>query len=65
MTYKYVDGKLIETQHFKWTSSVPPAFGINLAIGSSDTVALPGLIPNSLSEFPAVLSIEYISGWAK
>jgi hypothetical protein len=63
-TYKYVDGKLILAQHFKYTAHGAAQFGVNLGVGSSES-DLPGLQPNSLSEFPMPLSIQYISMWAK
>ena len=63
--YKYVDGTLIYAQHFKWTSSGTAQLGINLAVGSSNTSALPGLEPTSLGQFPSSLSIKHIRIWAK
>jgi hypothetical protein len=63
--YKYVDGTLVYAQLFKWTARGAPQLGINLAVGSSETSKLPGLQPNSLSEFPATLSIKHIKVWVQ
>ncbi len=60
--YKYFDGTLVYAQQFKWTSPGTAQLIVNLAVGSGN---LPGLQPNSLSEFPAMLSVEHISVWAK
>lgn len=60
--YKYVDGTLIYAQSFKWTSRGPAQLGVNLAVGSPN---LPGLLPTSVSEFPAALSIDHITIWSK
>lgn len=64
-TYKYVDGQLIYAQHFIWSASGAAQMGETLAVGSSDTADLPGLVPTSLSEFPVTLGIQYIAIWAK
>lgn len=63
-TYKYVDGRLVYAQYFKYTSPGAAQLGINLAVGSSAD-GLPGLQPNSASEFPAVMSIQYMCIWGK
>ena len=65
MVYCYLDGTLLSSQAFKWTSKGEAQFGINLAVGSSDTANLPGLQPNSLNEFPAALSVEHFTIWAQ
>ena len=59
-TYKYVDDELIYAQFFRWTASTPAQIGINLAVGSSEPF-LPGLIPNSLSEFPSKLQVASLT----
>lgn len=61
-TYKYVDGVLILAQTFQWTSNQPAQVGINLAVGSNDS-GNTGLIPNSLSEFPAALQLASLTLW--
>ena len=63
-TYKYVDGELIYAQNFRWTAAGAAQLGVNLGVGSSEA-DLPGLQPNSLSEFPMKLSVQYITIWAK
>ncbi len=63
-TYKYVDGRLIDAQTFKWTAPGAGQLGINLAVGSSAS-GLYGLQPRSTSEFPIVNSIETIGIWGK
>ncbi|HEY3838800.1 MAG TPA: family 16 glycosylhydrolase [Bryobacteraceae bacterium] len=63
--YKYLDGTLIYAQTFKWTAKGAAQLGVNLAVGSSETTSLPGLEPTSLSEFPAVLSIDHITIWGQ
>ncbi len=63
--YSYVDGTLISAQSFKWTAAGAPQFGINLAVGSSNSGALPGLQPDSEAEFPAALQIDHLTIWAK
>jgi hypothetical protein len=65
MEYSYLDGKLIHAQEFKWTAKGEAQFGINLAVGSSNTDSLPGLQPTSLGEFPAALQIDHFTIWAK
>lgn len=65
MVYAYLDGTLISAQAFKWTSKGEPQFGINLAVGSDGVANLPGLQPNSLSEFPAVLAVDHFTVWAQ
>jgi Glycosyl hydrolases family 16 len=62
--YKYVDGKLIFAQAFRWTAEGAAQLGVNLAVGSSGK-NLPGLQPTSLDEFPSALSIDHITIWAK
>jgi hypothetical protein len=62
--YKYVDGTLVQADHFTWTSHGAAQIGVNLAVGSNVST-LPGLQPNSLSEFPAVLSVDHITIWGK
>ena len=64
MVYSYVDGTLISAQAFKWTSKGEAQFGINLAVGSN-MASLPGLQPNSLSEFPAALQVDHFTIWAQ
>jgi hypothetical protein len=56
-TYKYVDGKLIYAQYFKWTASGAAQFGVALAMGSNE---IPGLTPTNYGDFPAAVSIQYI-----
>lgn len=63
--YKYVDGTLVSAQSFTWTSGGPAQIGVNLAVGTSATGILPGLQPNSPTEFPMVLSLEHLYVWAK
>jgi hypothetical protein len=63
-TYKYVDGQLVYAQKFRWTAHGAPQLGITLAVGANKQ-GLTGLQPNSLSEFPMQLSIQFISIWAK
>lgn len=60
--YKYVDGTLVYAQRFQWTAAGAAQLGVNLAVGSWN---LPGLQPNSLSEFPSALSVDHITIWAK
>lgn len=61
--YKYVDGKLIYAQEFRWTARGPAQLIVNLAVGSS-LPELEGLQPTSLAQFPSALSVEYIKIWA-
>ncbi len=63
--YKYVDGTLVYAQSFVWTAKGAAQLGINLAVGSSETAALPGLEPTALSEFPVALSVDHITIWAR
>jgi hypothetical protein len=63
--YKYVDGRLVHAQSFRWTAKGAAQLIVNLAVGSSDTVNLPGLQPTSVSQFPSALSIDHISIWVK
>lgn len=63
-TFKYVDGRLIYAQFFKWNAASAGQLGINLAVGSNSS-GLPGLHPNSLGEFPAKIQVESISISAK
>ncbi len=63
--YKYVDGTLVYAAYFTWTASGSAQMIVNLAVGSSDTLDMPGLQPVSLSDFPSSLSIESITVWAK
>jgi hypothetical protein len=60
--YKYVDGTLVLATYFKWTSGGPAQFGVNLAVGFP---AMPGMLPTSLSQFPARISIDSITIWQK
>jgi hypothetical protein len=62
--YRYVDGTLVLADKFVWTSKGPAQMGINLAVGSN-LASLPGLQPNSLTEFPVALSIDHITIWGK
>ena len=61
-TFKYVDGQLVYAQNFWWTAPGPAQFGVGLAMGSDE---IPGLVPYSYSDFPAALSVQYITVWAK
>jgi hypothetical protein len=61
----FLDGTLLRTTNFKWTSPSPAQFIINLAVGSSNTTGLPGLQPTSLHEFPAKLRIEHLTVWGR
>lgn len=63
--YKYVDGTLVYAQNYKWTSAGPAQLGVNLAVGTSNSKDMPGLQPNSLSEFPSALCVDHIRIWAK
>jgi hypothetical protein len=60
--YKYVDGTLIKATWFKWTSNGPAQFGINLAVGTPN---MPGLLPTSVSQFPARISIDSLTIWQR
>lgn len=62
--YAYVDGTLVSAQSFRWTAKGEPQFGINLAVGSNAS-NLPGLQPNSWSEFPAALQVDHFTIWAQ
>jgi beta-glucanase (GH16 family) len=62
--YKYLDGTLVYAQSFQWTAPGPAQLIVNLAVGSS-LHSLPGLQPNSRSEFPSALSVDHIAIWAK
>lgn len=63
-TYKYVDGQLIYANYFRWTAPGPAQLGIVMGVGSNEA-DLAGLTPNSLSEFPMSLAIQYITIFAK
>jgi beta-glucanase (GH16 family) len=63
--YKYVDGQLVRATNFKYTSPGPAQLLVSLAVGSDNTTDLPGLQPNSASEFPIILSVDHITVWAK
>jgi beta-glucanase (GH16 family) len=58
-TYKYFDDKLIRASYYTWTSNQQAQLGVNLAVGSNNSGA-PGLMPNSLSEFPSALQLQSI-----
>ena len=60
--YKYVDGTLVYAQNYKWTAPGPAQLLVTLAVGG-DATKLPGLQPNSLSEFPSALSVEHVTIW--
>ena len=63
--YKYVDGTLVYAESFRWTAKGAAQLGVNLAVGTNASVSMPGLKPTSLTEFPAVLSVDHITVWAK
>lgn len=63
-TYKYVDGLLVYAQNFVWSAPGAAQLGVALAVGSNEAGAT-GLQPNSASEFPSAISLQYIGIWAK
>lgn len=60
--YKYVDGTLILATYFKWTSGGPAQLGINLAVGFP---GMPGMLPTSIYQFPASISIDSLTIYQK
>lgn len=61
-TYKYVDGRLILGQQFRWTASSGAQLGVGLAVGSDE---VPGLIPASWGDFPNSVAVQYIGMWGR
>lgn len=62
--YHFIDGQLIVQRNFLYSAVGAAQLIVTLAVGSDDTVGLPGLQPTSLAQFPMKFAIDHIKQWS-